>query len=89
MNTVQTHELGGGLARIGVSPEVAVHDWKQFKQLSGISTRAASEIYNRAAHLGSRPGEWFASFEAVPRSAWKAVEVWDGMQWIPYGPAGM
>src|SRR5574340_288025 len=39
----QTYVLGGGLARIGVAPEVAPHDWKTFKQQSGIAPKIRSE----------------------------------------------
>lgn len=78
----QTYVLGGGLARIGVAPEVAPCDWKAFKQLSGISSKAAKELYNAATQAGSRPVQWFASFENVPRSKWLAVEVLEGTEWV-------
>ena len=78
----QTFVLGGGLARIGVAPEVAPHDWKAFKQLSGISSKTAKEVYNTAVQSGSRPGQWFASFQSVPRRKWLAIEVLDGDAWV-------
>src|SRR5262249_4007540 len=77
-NKEAAHLLGGGLARIGVLPETAPHDWKAFKALSGIKAAKARAMYSAAIGAGARPGEWFASFEPVPRSQWVAVEVWDG-----------
>ena len=82
LNKDQTYVLGGGLGRIGVAPEVAPHDWKAFKRLSGISPKAAKELYNSAVQAGSRPGEWFAAFENVPRSKWLAIEVMEGTTWM-------
>ena len=77
----QTYVLGGGLARIGVAPDVAPHDWKAYRHLSGISADQAKAIYDEAVGAGSRPGEWFATFDIVPRSKWLAVEIWDNEQW--------
>lgn len=82
LNKDQTHVLGGGLARIGVTPDAAPLDWKAFKQVSGISTARAKRIYEEAIHIGARPGEWFASLEPVGRDKWLAVEVWDGEKWV-------
>ena len=81
-NKEATHLLGGGLARIGVLPETAPHDWKAFKALSGIKAAKARGMYGAGIGAGARPGEWFVSFEPVPRSQWLAVEVWDGAQWL-------
>lgn len=78
----QTFVLGGGLARIGVPAEAAPHDWKSYKHLSGISAKTAKEVYNAAVQAGSRPGQWFASFQGVPRSQWLAIEVLEGTDWV-------
>ncbi len=78
----QTYVLGGGLARIGVDLATAPHDWKAFKQLSGIAPKTAKEVYNAAVQAGSRPGHWHASFEAVARSKWLAIEILDGEVWV-------
>jgi hypothetical protein len=79
-----THLLGGGLARIGVVPEAAPHDWEAYKRLSGVTAKRAREIYKAGVAQGARPAEWFASFEPVPRSKWLGIEVWDGQKWGPY-----
>ncbi len=78
----QTFVLGGGLARIGVAPEMAPHDWKAFKQLSGVSPKTAKELYNAAVQAGSRPVQWFAAFQSVARDKWLAIEVLEGNDWV-------
>lgn len=77
----QTYVLGGGLARIGVASDAAPHDWKAYRHLSGISADDAKTIYDEAVSAGARPGEWFATFDSVPRAKWLAVEIWDNEQW--------
>ena len=78
----QTFVMGGGLARIGIAPETAPCDWKTFKQQSGISSKAAKELYNAAVRSGSRPGQWFASFENVPKSKWLTIEILENDAWV-------
>jgi hypothetical protein len=79
----QTYVLGGGLARIGVARAVAPLDWKTYKHLSGISAEQAKAIYDDAVSAGARPGEWFATFDDVPRAQWLAVEVLEDEVWTP------
>jgi hypothetical protein len=79
-----THERGGGLARVGVHPTTAPHDWVAYKQLSGVSPKMARFMYNQAVAAGSKPSEWFISFEPVPADRWRAVELWDGVRWFPH-----
>jgi hypothetical protein len=78
----QTYVLGGGLARIGVRPEVAPHDWNAYKQLSGIAAKLAKQMYDGAIKIHARPGQWYASFDPVPRSAWLAVQILEGNIWV-------
>lgn len=78
----ETIVLGGGLARIGVTLDVAPHDWKGYKKLSHVSPRRAKAMYGRAVALGSRPASWHVAFEQVPRAQWLAVETWDNGQWV-------
>ena len=84
LNKDQPHVLGGGLVRIGVTPDVAPHDWKAYRRLSGISADRAKAIYDEAVSAGARPGEWFATFDAVPRTKWLAVEILENENWVPY-----
>ena len=84
LNQDQTFVLGGGLARIGVAPATAPHDWKTFKKLSGISPQRARTMYEAAVGQGSRVGDWLATFEPVPQALWLSVETWDDNQrtWV-------
>ena len=83
-NKKETHEHGGGLARIGVAPEAAPYTWNDFKRLSGIQPKAAKLLYQAAIAGRARPGEWFVSFEAVSSKKWLAIELFDGTNWIPF-----
>jgi hypothetical protein len=83
LNKEQTHNLAGGLARIGVSPETAPHTWSDFKRLSGVESEKAQELYQAAITLGGTPSEWFVSLEPVSAEKWLAVELYDGANWIP------
>jgi hypothetical protein len=73
----QTIVLGSGLARIGVAPGLATIDWKTYKEQSGAPPKVVRVVYDAAIKAGSRPSLWYATFASVPRSEWKAVEVWD------------
>jgi hypothetical protein len=80
---------GGGLARIGVRPADAPHDWKAYKSLSGISADKARQMYEAGIAAGAKTSEWFATFDPVPAAKWVAVEVWDGTRWVAFQrPAG-
>jgi hypothetical protein len=81
-NRATTEKFGGGLARIGVSPETAPHDWRTLKELSGMSNKIAQRLYRAAIDCGSRPGHWWGTFDAVPRSKWIAVQVYRNGEWI-------
>lgn len=64
-----------GLYRIGVDPVVTqVIDWITFRRVSGISRRTASHLVAKGRALGANPGDWWASFDTVPREKWVAVE---------------
>ena len=89
LNMKQSAEHGNGLFRIGVLADTAPHDWQAFKKLSGITAKAAEGLYNRAKVQDARPGQWYVTFETVPKFAWISIEVWDGVNpagWTPYDP---
>lgn len=71
-----------GLARIGVAPETAPYDWQALKELSGMAGKMAQELYRGAIRAGSRPGNWWGTFEAVPRSQWIAVQIYRDGVWV-------
>jgi len=78
----EMHTIGVGPLRFGVAPAVAPHTWHDFKRVSKIQPKHASDMVAAAVKCQSRPSWWFATFEAVPRQQWLAVEQWDGWQWM-------
>jgi hypothetical protein len=80
-----TRSHGGGLVRIGVAAETAPHDWNAHKVKAGLDKRIAKGLYDAALSSGARPGEWYVSYDPVPRSLWLAVERWDEVakRWEP------
>jgi hypothetical protein len=79
-----TARMGGGLVRIGVAPETVPHDWSAWKQTSGAKPKEVQALYAASIAAGSRPGDWFISYEAVPSSLWVAVERFDAdtAKWV-------
>jgi len=78
-----------GLARIGVDPTVAPHEWKTLKELSGMSSKTAASLHEAGIRDGARPGEWWGTFEPVPRDVWRVIELWDGNHWAPLAKASL
>lgn len=64
-----------GLARIGVTRDVAPHDWRAFCRLSGITEEHRRALARTAKWAATDPAFWFVSFDPVPREKWAAVEV--------------
>jgi len=79
----QTHELGRGLVRIGVSEETAPHRWPALKRLGRISSKTAARLVRAAYRDGADPMQWRGTFDPVPRSLWVAVEVLENDEWVP------
>ena len=77
-----THRVFGGLVRIGVLPETAPYDWRALKELSGMHPLVAKGLYETALRDGSRPGEWWGTFDPVGADDWIAVEAFDGERWV-------
>lgn len=82
LDMAQTAERGEGLVRFGVLPEVAPHNWNEFKRLSGVHSRMAKGMYSGGISQGAKPSEWYVTFDPVPREKWAAVEVWQDEKWI-------
>lgn len=72
----------GGLVRFAVAPETAPHDWRALKDLSGMAVREAQHLYREGINQGARPGDWWGTFEPVPRSKWTAVQVYESGEWV-------
>ena len=79
-----TERLGYGLARIEVRPEAAPIDWTTFKATSGIDPRIASGLARTGKRLGSRPTDWFVSYEPIALEDWLSIEVWRSGKWVPF-----
>lgn len=82
LNKDQTIVLFGGLSRIAVPKDVAPLDWKAYREKSGLPSKVSKAIYDEAVTLGSRPGQWFAAFDSVPREKWLSVELWEEEAWV-------
>jgi len=78
----QTREMGGGLVRFAVALQTAPHDWRALKELSGMSGRMAQHLYHEGIRQGARPGDWWGTFDPVPRSKWLAIQVYDSGEWV-------
>jgi hypothetical protein len=70
-----TAELGEGLARIGVAPQVAPYNWHQLKKLAGTKSAMARALEEAAIRQGSSPRDWYGTFDPVPREKWLSIEV--------------
>jgi hypothetical protein len=75
-------QLGGGLVRIGVELEAAPHDWRAFRELSGIDPTMARGLAIEAKSQGADPYLWRVSFDPVTAAAWVALQRWDGAAWV-------
>jgi len=72
----------GGLARIVCHKEVALYRWKELKEIARIPSKIAMGLYSSAIRLGSRPGEWRGTLDAVPVAKFMAIDLYDGEKWI-------
>ncbi len=82
LTMAETADLGGGLVRFAVAPETAPHDWRALKDLSGMAGWMAQHLYREGITQGARPGDWWGTFDPVPRSKWIAVQVYDSGRWV-------
>jgi hypothetical protein len=78
-----THELCGGLVRIGVAPSTAPYSWPTLKRLSRMSLKTARSLWTAGINAGADPTEWFGTFDPVPREKWMAVQVFKDGTWEP------
>jgi hypothetical protein len=83
----ELHTVGIAPIRIGVAREVASHTWHDVKKLAELQAKVAGGIVAAAVRVGSKPSWWLATFDAVPRAQWSAVEQWDGWRWTALPPA--
>ncbi|HEX7376009.1 MAG TPA: hypothetical protein VF278_02800 [Pirellulales bacterium] len=81
LNRDELHTVGITPIRVRVAPEIAPHTWHDFKRDGDLTPKVAGNIVSFATRLNSKPSCWFATYEAVPRPQWLAVEHFDGWQW--------
>lgn len=86
MSRDELHTVGIAPIRIGVGRELAPHTWHDVKKLAELPAKVAGGIVAAAVRVDSKPSWWLATFDAVPRSQWLAVEQWDGWRWTALAP---
>ena len=64
--------------------KVKAVDWKTFKRVSGIPYEAAKWLEKAGLDEGANPDEWYAVFESVTVDKWISIDLWNGVEWIPY-----
>jgi len=75
-----------GMYRIGVTGTAAPHSWSDFVQLSGVDRVIAAALVSTAKERGADPEDWWCSFDPVPKSEWRSVEIlfqgkWEPVEW--------
>jgi hypothetical protein len=71
-----------GRFRIGVLAEAVPHGWASFKRLSGIPSELVKHFETSKGY--GNPYEWRASFQAVEKKHWRAVEQLHHGIWVSY-----
>lgn len=82
-----TLEEMGVLARIGVAPEVASFNWDQLRRQSGMRSGDARRLERAAIDQASFPGDWYGTFDPVPREKWLVIQTCHDAHWKPFGAA--
>ena len=72
--------------RIEIPETEAAHDWNDFKRLSHCPHKTWRNLSRTARAAGSDPKDWRVSFEAVPRTDWRCVEIFMNGDWEPLDP---
>lgn len=79
-----TAELGGGLARIELTPSSVPHNWRCYRDLSGETPHVVSGLAATARRVGSDPVNWRVSFVPIPASEWISIEHLVDGRWQPW-----
>lgn len=75
-----------GLARIEAPDDLNFMHFGQWAQAVSMSDEARISFVQGDIELGANPGDWYASFEILPKTRWKSVEIWNGITWDPRWP---
>ena len=71
-----------GLVRIGVLRSTAPYNWDDYKRMSGASDKMISVMRKNGHDQGSKPSDWWISFEPLHWNKWVAIEhYFDGETW--------
>jgi hypothetical protein len=73
----------GGLARIGCDESVAPFTWHELKVLAAIPLKMSAALYQSAIRVGARPGQWRGTLDNVTPTAFKSIDTYDGVLWVP------
>ena len=76
--------MGGDypLARIEVDPSV-LYEWSAFMEAVGVHWGCSFNAAQSGIDLGCDPGDWAVCPTAIPASAWRSVDLWQGGIWEP------
>jgi len=77
-------EHGLQLLRIAVPAEVAPHNWKALRELSGMDPHVAAGLAREAKRWYANTSEWRGTFDPVPSSAWISIEEFRAGCWQPF-----
>lgn len=70
-----------GLARIGAPDDLVFLHFRSWAYVVGVPGQTRSSFVNGGIELGANPGDWYASFEALPKERWATIELWNGKEW--------
>ena len=70
------------VARIEIEPDV-LFDWASYLFATGVDCYDLQRLYDCADVIGSNPADWAVCPRPIPRSSWRAIDIWNGDAWIP------
>lgn len=78
---------GRGLARIEVQP-VRVYGWAEYMADAGVPDRGLLRLAELGYEAGGDPNDWVVTSAAVPAREWRAIETWNGTEWVRVADGG-
>lgn len=80
-----THEMCGGLVRIGVELRHAPFGIDDLQRVARCDRQQVEGLKRIGIRSGANPSDWRFTPKEVPASLWKSIEIWDGEgRWVPY-----
>ncbi len=71
-----------GLVRIGCDDSVAPYRWNRLCEVANTPERVSRWLAKFAIRVGSNPNDWRGTLSGVPVSEFRAIDVYDGHEWI-------